>query len=101
MTEHNIHLFLQNRFTKIKHNKNISQDWPSDDVIQELVKMSVLLFISAATVCLYIENLKLEPKSRLTELLTDKAKYVLRMDKTYLPILEKLLDDQESDVLEQ
>ncbi|OKP09738.1 Vegetative incompatibility protein HET-E-1 [Penicillium subrubescens] len=101
MTEHDIHLFLQHRFAKIKRDRNISQAWPGDDVIQKLVTMSVPLFISAATVCRYIENSKWEPKSRLAELLTDQAKYVSRMDKTYLPILTRLLDDQESNEFEQ
>lgn len=101
VTGHDISLFLQDRFTKIKHDRNISQDWPGDDVIQELVKISVPLFISAATVCRYIENSKLEPKLRLAELLKDHAKYVSRMDKTYLPVLTRLLDDQESDEFEQ
>lgn len=101
VTEHDIRLFLQDRFAKIKHERNIAQDWPSDNVIQELVTMSVPLFISAATVCRYIENSKWEPKSRLIELLQDQAKYVSRMDKTYLPILTRLLDDEESDKTEQ
>ncbi|KUL81516.1 hypothetical protein ZTR_10187 [Talaromyces verruculosus] len=101
VTEHDIHLFFQDRFAKIKHDRNISQDWPGDDIIQELVTMSVPLFISAATVCRYIENSKWEPKLRLTELLTDQAKYISRMDKIYLPILKRLLDDQESDESEQ
>jgi len=101
VTEHDIRLFLQDRFAKIKHDRNIPQDWPGDDVIKDLVSMSVPLFISAATVCRYIENSKLEPKLRLAELLKDQAKYVSRMDKTYLPILTRLLDDQDSDELEQ
>jgi nucleoside phosphorylase len=101
LTERDIRLFLQNRFAKTKHDRNISQDWPGNDVIQKLVTMSVPLFISAATVCRYIENAKWEPKLRLAELLTDQAKYVSKMDKTYLPILTRLLDDQESDKSEQ
>ncbi|CAG8053137.1 unnamed protein product [Penicillium nalgiovense] len=101
VTENDIHLFLQDRFAKISHDRNISEVWPGDDVINELVTMSVPLFISAATVCRYIENSKWEPKLRLAELLRDQAKYVSRMDKTYLPILTRLLDDQESDESEQ
>jgi hypothetical protein len=101
VTEHDIRLFLQDRFTKIKHDRNISPDWPGDDVIEKLVAMSVPLFISAATVCRHIEKSKCEPKLRLAELIMDQAKYVSRMDKTYLPILTRLLDDQESDELEQ
>ncbi|OQE12757.1 hypothetical protein PENFLA_c063G02943 [Penicillium flavigenum] len=101
VTEHDIHLFLQDRFAKIKHDRNISGDWPSDNVIQELVTMSVPLFISAATVCRYIETSKWEPKLRLAELIKDQTKYVSRMDKTYLPILMRLLDDQECNESEQ
>lgn len=101
VTEHDIQLFLQDRFAKIKHDRNISQDWPGKEVIRKLVTVSVPLFISAATVCRYIENSKLEPKSRLAELLTDQAKYVSRMDKTYMPILTRLLHDPESDESEK
>ncbi|KAL6229305.1 hypothetical protein BDW75DRAFT_235316 [Aspergillus navahoensis] len=91
----------EDRFVKIKRDKNISEDWPGDEVIQKLVEMSAPLFISAATICRYIESSKMEPKLRLAELLKDQAKYVSRMDKTYLPILTRLLDDQESDEFEQ
>ncbi|RJE26741.1 NACHT domain protein, partial [Aspergillus sclerotialis] len=77
------------------------EDWPGEGVIQELVRITVPLFISAATICRYIENLKWEPKLRLRELLKDQAKYVSKMDKIYLPILTRLLDDQESDKSEQ
>jgi hypothetical protein len=101
VTKHDIRLFLQDRFTKIQHDRNISQDWPGNNVIQELVEISVPLFISAATVCRYIENSKLEPKLRLAALLKDQARYVSRMDKTYLPILTRLLDDEECDEFEQ
>ncbi|KAJ5936835.1 WD40-repeat-containing domain protein [Penicillium verhagenii] len=101
VTEHDIHLFLQDRFAKIRQDRDIFQGWPGDEAIQQLVTMSVPLFISAATVCRYIENSKWEPKFRLTELLNDQAKYVSRMEKTYMPIMTRLLDDQESDESEQ
>ncbi|KAL5357236.1 hypothetical protein BJX96DRAFT_181550 [Aspergillus floccosus] len=101
VTEHDIQLFLPHRFAKIQHDRKVPDGWPGDDIIQELVRVSVPLFISAATVCRYIENPKWEPKSRLAELLKDQAKYISRMDKTYLPILMRLLDDQESDEREQ
>ncbi|PKY04101.1 NACHT and WD40 domain protein [Aspergillus campestris IBT 28561] len=101
VTGHDIYLFLQNQFASIKRDRKISDDWPGDDIIQELVRISIPLFISAATVCRYIENSKWEPRLRLEELLKDQAKYVSRMDKTYLPILTRLLDDQESDAFEQ
>lgn len=101
VTEHDIRLFLHDRFTKIQHDRNISQDWPGDDVVQKIVKMSVPLFISAATICRYIERSKLEPTTRLTELLKDSRRYAGKMDNPYLPILRRLLDDEESDKSEQ
>ncbi|KAJ5404017.1 WD40 repeat-like protein [Penicillium cosmopolitanum] len=100
-TAQDIQLFLKDQFAKIRQDRNIPTNWPGDDVIQQLVAMSVPLFISAATVCRYIANSRWEPKSRLEELLKDQAKYVSRMDKTYMPILTRLLDDQESDEAEQ
>ena len=101
VTEHDIRLFLQDRLTKVKHERNISQDWPGDDVIQELVAVSAPLFISAATICRYIEDLNWEPKSRLAELRMDQAKYISRMDKTYKPILTRLLNHQDSNEQQQ
>jgi hypothetical protein len=100
LTEHDIHLFLRDWFTKIKHDRNISHDWLGDDVIQELLAMSVPLFIAAATVCRYIENSSWEPKSRLVELLKDQRKYASKMEKTYHPILTQLLNEQENDKFE-
>jgi hypothetical protein len=97
ITEHDIRLFLRDRFTRIKHDRRISQDWPGNDVIEDLVTMSAPLFISAATVCRHIGNSNWEPKSRLSELLKNQEKYVSKLDKTYLPILKRLLHDQESD----
>lgn len=101
MTEHDKELFLRHRFTKIRQDRKVPQDWPGDDIIQQLVRVSVPLFISAATVCRYIENPKWEPKFRLAGHLKDQGKYVSKMEKTYLPTLTRLLDDQESDKSEQ
>ena len=97
VVEHDISLFLQDRFAKIRKSKNISADWPGNGIIQTLVKLSTPLFISAATVCRFIENERLNPMERLAELLENQNKYVGRMDKTYMPILMRLLDGQHVD----
>ncbi|KAJ5174130.1 uncharacterized protein N7482_000007 [Penicillium canariense] len=99
--ERDIHLFLRNRFAKIKLDKYISDDWPGEDVIQDLLRISIPLFIAAATVCRYIENSSWEPKLRLAGLLKDQRKYASKMEKTYRPILTHLLNEQENDDLEQ
>ncbi|KAJ5740250.1 hypothetical protein N7493_000122 [Penicillium malachiteum] len=62
VTEHDIRLFLEDRFKKIKSDREISdEEWPSAETLRHLVTMSVPLFISAATVCRYAENTRWEP----------------------------------------
>lgn len=101
VTEHDISLYLKDRFATIRRERNMPPSWPGDDVINDLVAMSVPSFISAATVCRYIENSKWNPTTRLAELLKDQARYATKMDKTYQPILTRLLCGQDDDELEQ
>jgi hypothetical protein len=95
--EHDIALFLKDRFAKIRKSRDLPKDWPGDEKIETLVTMSVPLFISAATVCRFVEDEMFPPTVRLDELLKDQAKYVTKMDKTYLPILSRLLDDRDDE----
>lgn len=96
VTAHDISLFLQDRFKRIQDTKKVPANWPGEDVIRALVEMSVPLFISAATVCRFIE-VKLNPVKCLADLINDQAKYATRMEKTYLPVLMRLLHGQEED----
>ncbi|KAJ5639784.1 uncharacterized protein N7484_007646 [Penicillium longicatenatum] len=96
VTSHDISLFLKDRFKKIQEEKNVPANWPGEDVIQALVKMSVPLFISAATVCRFIAA-KLDPVQCLADLIDGQTKYATKMDKTYLPVLMRLLNGQEDD----
>ncbi|KAJ5289111.1 WD40-repeat-containing domain protein [Penicillium angulare] len=97
VTEHDIRLFLIDQFAKIRADRNVAMEWPDYEVIQSMVSISIPLFISAATMCRYIENSKREPMRRLKELLQDQTHYVTKMDKTYLPILRQLVDDQDDE----
>jgi hypothetical protein len=101
VTERDISLFLKDRFTTIRRERSVPQDWPSDDVIQDLVAMSAPLFISAATVCRYIELSKWSPITRLADLLKDQARYTTKMDKMYQPIITRLLDDGDDELEQQ
>lgn len=96
VTSYDIFLFLKYRFQKIRDKKDVPTDWPEQDVIRALVEMSVPLFISAATVCRYVE-LKFDPVEGLADLIKDQTKYSTKMDKTYLPVLERLLDEHDED----
>ncbi|KAF4208752.1 hypothetical protein CNMCM5878_005312 [Aspergillus fumigatiaffinis] len=97
VTEHDISLFFKDRFAKIRAKSDVSPDWPGDETVQKLVIMSAPLFISAATICRFLEDPKWDPEVRLAELLEDQAKYATKMEKTYLPILSRLLKDQDDD----
>ncbi|KAJ5697203.1 hypothetical protein N7488_010887, partial [Penicillium malachiteum] len=95
VTSHDISIFLKDRFRKIQDEKHVPAHWPGEDMIQSLVEISVPLFISAATICRFIE-LKLNPMRSLADLVKDQTKYVNKMDKTYLPILMRLLIDKKT-----
>ncbi|KAJ5809521.1 uncharacterized protein N7503_001739 [Penicillium pulvis] len=96
VTLRDISLFLKERFKKIRNEKNVPVSWPEEDEIRALVEMSAPLFISAATVCRFVE-VNFDPVVCLTDLLKDQAKYATKMDKTYLPVLVRLLEGQEDD----
>jgi hypothetical protein len=54
----------------------------------------VPLFISAATLCRFINNANWDPQDRLQEILADQSTYVSKMASTYLPVLKQLLVGQ-------
>jgi type II secretory pathway predicted ATPase ExeA len=102
--EHDITLFLKHRFSEIRKDHSLPLEWPGESIIQTLVAMAVPLYISAATVCLFVGDLNWEPNVRLEKLLKDQVSYASKMDKTYLPILNQLLvgqDEEESKQLVQ
>ncbi|RAH43231.1 uncharacterized protein BO95DRAFT_434269 [Aspergillus brunneoviolaceus CBS 621.78] len=97
-TAHDIALFIKDRFTRIKEVRDVPYDWPTDEEFEQLLSVSVPLFISAATMCRFIES-KLDPVESLTSLLEDQVRlrYATKMDQTYLPILRRLLHSQDDD----
>jgi hypothetical protein len=97
VVEHDISLFLKHRFSEIRRDHSLPPDWPGDDNIQVLVKISVPLFISAATICRFVEDRNWDPEERLAVILRYQAKYVSKMEKTYLPIITQILSSQDDD----
>ncbi|PYI26279.1 hypothetical protein BP00DRAFT_407555 [Aspergillus indologenus CBS 114.80] len=97
-TASDISLFLKDRFARIRDVRNVPDEWPTDDEFHRLVTLSVPLFISAATICRFIET-KLDPVESLANLLRDqdKLKYATKMEQTYLPILTRLFSSQDID----
>lgn len=85
--EHDIRLFLENRFLTISKNKEI-EDWPGNETIEELVKMSSPLFIFAATICRSVEEDYEVPEDRLDAVLQYPAlTSSSQMERIYLPVL--------------
>ena len=94
--EHDIALFLEHELKVVSEQRSMPQDWPSKDQIQALVGMAIPLFIFAATACRYIGEKRDNPKKRLEIFLQyQTTNQVSRLDRTYLPILNQLFDDED------
>ncbi|KAK6337269.1 hypothetical protein TWF730_002675 [Orbilia blumenaviensis] len=112
--EQDISTFLSHELKKIAGNKEYSlhQDWPGAERIQILVDMATPLFIYAATLCRFITSNSKHPEQQIQALVDGSLKdgpegYVSsesedqispseqqawKLQKTYLPILERLID---------
>ncbi|KAF2810840.1 uncharacterized protein BDZ99DRAFT_441438 [Mytilinidion resinicola] len=94
--EHDITLFFTHELKKIQEQRSLSSDWPSRDQIQALVVLAIPLFIFAATACRYIADGRDNPKRRLEVVLQyQSTTHVSKLDRTYLPILNQLFDDED------
>jgi hypothetical protein len=93
--EHDIRIFLKERFCVIRKSRGMSGDWPGNDTLDALVMMAVPLFIFAATACRFIEAGR-HPERRLKKLLEAQAVTSgSQMDKIYQPVLTQLLTDND------
>ncbi|KAF9730284.1 Vegetative incompatibility protein HET-E-1-like protein 7 [Paraphaeosphaeria minitans] len=95
--EHDIRLFYEHELSVIRRARMMPPDWPTGDQIQALVEQAVPLFIFAATVCRYIGTKGGYPEGHLRKVLEYKKTTFSQLDRTYLPILEQLLVEQEED----
>ncbi|KAI9776915.1 MAG: hypothetical protein M1839_009157, partial [Geoglossum umbratile] len=94
--EHDIYLFLEHELRKIQEQRSLSPGWPRRDQIQALVQLAVPLFIFAATACRYIADRRDNPTKRLEIVLQyQSASHISQLDRTYLPILSQLFDDED------
>ncbi|KAI9763764.1 MAG: hypothetical protein M1839_006312, partial [Geoglossum umbratile] len=94
--EHDIRLFLEHELREIQKQRSLSSNWPRKDQIQALVELAVPLFIFAATACRYIADRRDNPRKRLEVILQYQlATHISKLDRTYLPILGQLLDDED------
>ncbi|TFA99728.1 hypothetical protein CCMA1212_008564 [Trichoderma ghanense] len=100
--EHDITLFLEHELALIRqdYNKSVSANrqlplaWPGNEKFQQLVSMSIPLFIFAATACRFIQDRRIGgPKDQLAKILEQQAAHGSRsnLDATYLPIVNGLV----------
>ncbi|KAK7575246.1 hypothetical protein V3481_017210 [Fusarium oxysporum f. sp. vasinfectum] len=103
IVEHDIIVFLNDEFKKIRHDFNMTvsnerklpPDWPGRPIVQSLAQMAVPLFIFAATVCRFIGDRKRDsPTIQLRKVLDYERKgHVSQLDLTYGPVLRSLITD--------
>jgi hypothetical protein len=96
-----ISTFLQFRLQKIRdeYNKTVPQrcrlplNWPGQEKVEKLVKMTVPLFIFAATACRFIEDRRFgEPDDTLEKILEHRTgRYRSNLDAIYLPTLDQMV----------
>ncbi|KAH0557095.1 hypothetical protein GP486_005118 [Trichoglossum hirsutum] len=94
--EHDLTLFLEHQLREIREQRSLSPSWPRRDQIQALVELAIPLFIFAATACRYIADSRDNPTKRLEVILRyQSASHVSKLDRTYLPILSQIFDDED------
>lgn len=102
--EHDIAAYLDSELAKIRNDYNdlspggrqLPHDWPGPQIVQDLVKMAVPLFIFAATVCRFIRDPAwCDPGDQLAKILEYQSgtqqSEIDKLDKTYRPVLDRLL----------
>ncbi|KAJ5166258.1 NACHT and WD40 domain protein [Penicillium canariense] len=91
-TEYDISLFFNHHLQNIRIDQELPDDWPGPESLRRLVKLSVPLFIFAATVCRIFKDPQWDPTDSLATIFagTEGSKF----DKTYLPVLNRVLVNQ-------
>ncbi|KAL4968200.1 WD40-repeat-containing domain protein [Aspergillus stella-maris] len=92
--ERDISLFLEDRLCQIRKEWEfrrvvLSSDWPGEQNTTALVKMSVPLFIFAATICRLLQDDQWHPEDSLKDILSQQS-HGSQLDQTYLPVLNRL-----------
>ncbi|CAN9481224.1 unnamed protein product [Alternaria alternata] len=95
--EHDIRLFLEHELGVIRKERMLASDWPAQQQIVALVELAVPLFIYAATVCRYVGSKGSSPTAFLNKVLQYRKATFSQLDRTYLPVLDQLLSEQEED----
>ncbi|KAJ5834216.1 NACHT and WD40 domain protein [Penicillium robsamsonii] len=93
VTAHDILLFLKHRLAQIGKERSLPVDWPGGIRTQQLLEISVPLFIFAATMCRILNDLQWDPIDSLEEILACRGENA-SLSRTYLPVFNRLLLNQ-------
>ncbi|KAJ6054864.1 NACHT and WD40 domain protein [Penicillium canescens] len=93
--EHDLLIFLKDRLSDIRQEREppLPLDWPGATDLHNLVKLSVPLFVFAATICRILEDPLWDPMDSLAAIL-ERQNDESKLDGTYLPVLNRLLNRQ-------
>ncbi|PNP76224.1 hypothetical protein FNYG_10433 [Fusarium nygamai] len=110
IVKHDIFAFLDDEFRKIRYDFNMTvgdermlpSDWPGHQMLQDLTRMAVPLFIFAATVCRFISDRRWIPQTQLRKVLNrGNQSHGSHLDQTYGPVLRSQIADVSKDDREQ
>ncbi|KAL9568837.1 hypothetical protein ACKAV7_007054 [Fusarium commune] len=111
VVEHDIIVFLDHEFKKIRHDFNMTvgderklpPDWPGRPTVKSLAQMAVPLFIFAATVCRFVgDSRRRNPRTRLETVLNHgNRSYGPRLEQTYTSILRSQVTELPRDEREE
>ena len=96
---HDITLYLEDEFTRIRDEHNcllpadqlLAPDWPGRVALQTLAQLATPLFIVAATICRFVGDPRGDPPERLATVLHDQTTgQMSQLEQTYLPVLSQL-----------
>ncbi|CAG9990335.1 unnamed protein product [Clonostachys byssicola] len=71
------------------HDDQLPPDWPGPENIRLLVEMASPLFISASTICRFIDSNSIPPEEQLHKILA--CRHTIQLEGVYAPILSQLL----------
>ncbi|KAF5716702.1 G-protein beta WD-40 repeat-containing protein [Fusarium mundagurra] len=103
IVEHDIVVFLNDEFKKIRHDFNMTvgderklpPDWPGRPIVQSLARMAVPLFTFAAAVCRFVgDSRRRNPRTRLQTVLDQwRRSHGSQLEQTYTPILRSQITE--------
>ena len=94
--QQDITFFLEHKLGEIREQRSLSTYGPDKKQVRAVVEMAIPLFIFAATACRYIRDKRGNPQKRLEIALKyQTSPKVSQLDRTYLPLLNQLLVDED------